>query len=235
MVESHGVDVIHARSRVPAVVGYLAWLRVVRRISFRLGSRQKIPCFITTAHGYYARHPISHLMGWGRLVIANSERIARHMIDHFGVPADRVRLIHRGVAPERYRYRKPRMEAPRGQWHVASIGRITPIKGYAELIRAFGIVAKSLSRARLSIVGEASKKHQKYLEELKKLVSRLGLEGKVRFLKTEPNIPGFLQQVDLLAVGAQPHAGDAEVRALDLLESQDVDIETSDLFGVVDV
>lgn len=202
LVETHGVDVIHPRSRVPAIIGFLAWLRVARRASFRLGNRQRIPCFVTTAHGYYARHLVSRVMGWGRLVIANSERIARHMIDHFGVPAERIRLIHRGVDLDQYPWHPPRAQAPRGEWRVASLGRIAPIKGHLDLLRAFGIVARSYPRARLSIVGEAARKDQGYLAQLKKLTLRLGLEGKVEFLESAPDVPAFLRQVDLLVLAS---------------------------------
>ena len=40
VVESHGVDILHARSRVPAFIGFLAWRKVAGRVSFRLGGRQ---------------------------------------------------------------------------------------------------------------------------------------------------------------------------------------------------
>ena len=200
VVESHGVDVIHARSRVPAIVGYLAWRRVARKISFRLGGRQKIPCFITTAHGYYADHPISRIMGWGRLVIANSESIARHMMDDFGVPSEKIRFIPRGVDLDRYAWRTPRAEVPRGEWQVAAVGRITPIKGLRDLIRAFAVVVKQLPRAKLAIIGGAEPKHQSHLAELKSWVSRLSLEERVQFTGHQTDVSATLQQMDLLVL-----------------------------------
>ena len=164
IVESHGVDIVHARSRVPAIIGYLAWRRVAASVSFRLGGRQRIPCFITTAHGYYSIHIFSRIMGWGRFIIAISERVARHMMDDFGVPPERVRMIPRGVALERFPWTAPRLEAPKGEWRVATIGRLTPIKGHSDLLRAFAIVLKTFPRATLLVVGGASASHQKYLQ-----------------------------------------------------------------------
>jgi len=202
VVESHGVDVIHARSRVPAIIGFLAWRRVAGRASFRLGGRQRIPCFLTTAHGYYAKHLFSQIMGWGRLVIAISERVARHMIDDFRVPPERIRLVPRGVELGRYPWREPRREAPRGEWRISTVGRITPIKGHRDLIRAFGIVVKSFPRARLQIVGKASPEHQGYLRELQAQVSRLGLEEKVEFTGHEPDVPRHLAQSDLVVLAS---------------------------------
>ena len=200
VVESHGVDVIHARSRVPAVIGYLAWRQVARKISFRLGGRQRLPCFITTAHGYYADHPVSRVMGWGRLVIANSESIARHMMDDFGVPAEKIRFIPRGVDLERYPWREPRREAPKAEWQVAAIGRITPIKGLRELVRAFAVVVKQFPRAKLFIIGGAEPKHLGHLAELKSWVSRLGLEERVEFTGHQADVPALLQRLDLVVL-----------------------------------
>lgn len=197
VAESHGVDVVHARSRVPALIGFLATRRVARRVNFRLGQKQRIPVFITTAHGYYARHLLSRVMGWGRLVIAISEAVARHMIDSFRVPPERIRLIPRGVALERFPWRQPRLEAPKGEWRIATIGRITPIKGHRDLLKAFRIVLKSFPRATLSIVGEASPDRQGYFKELKGLVNELGLQERVEFTGHEPDVAGLLERVDL--------------------------------------
>ncbi len=202
VVESHGVDIIHARSRVPAIIGYLAWRQVIKKMSFRLNKRTQIPSFVTTAHGYYSDHPFSRIMGWGRFVIANSERIYRHMVDDFHVPAERVRLIHRGVDLSQFPWRDLRLEAPRGDWVVGCIGRITPIKGHRDLIRAFGIASKDFPRARLLLVGEAASRYQGYLRELKTLVTRLGLEGKVEFAGHQQDVPGVLRQMDLLVLSS---------------------------------
>ena len=202
VVESHGVDVIHARSRVPAIIGYLAWRRVLAGISFRLNDRQRTPCFVTTAHGYYRRHPLSGIMGWGRFVIAISERIARHMMDDFGVPAERVKLIPRGVDLSRFTWSPPRLFAPRGEWRVCAIGRITPIKGHRELLQAFRIVVKEFPRAKLLMVGGAAAEHQRYLRELQSLVVHLGVSQNVEFTGHEPDVPKLLSQVDLVTLAS---------------------------------
>ncbi|MBI3333741.1 MAG: lipopolysaccharide heptosyltransferase II [Candidatus Omnitrophica bacterium] len=200
VVESHAVDVIHARSRVPALIGFLAWRQVAGRVSFRLGGRQQVPAFVTTAHGYYARHLFSRVMGWGRFVIAISERVARHMIDDFHVPPQRVRMIPRGVDLGRFTFHEPRRQPAQAGWRICAIGRITPIKGHRDLLRAFSIVVKNFPRAHLSIVGAASADHQGYLRDLQTLVSRLGIEGKVEFAGHNPDVPRLLTQMDLLVL-----------------------------------
>ena len=202
VVESHGVDVIHARSRVPAMIGYLAWRKVAARAVFRLGGRQRIPCFITTAHGYYSNHLFSRVMGWGRFVIANSERVARHMMDVFGVPAERVRPIPRGVDLSKFEWTEPRREVSRGEWRILSLGRITPIKGHRELLRAFGIVSKSFPRAKLLIVGAARGRYEGYLRELKSIAQKMGIEDQVEFSGHESDVPALLKKTDLLVLSS---------------------------------
>ena len=46
-------------------------------------------------------------MGWGKSVIVSSNVIGRHMIDDFGVPYERIRLIPRSVDLERFKYISP--------------------------------------------------------------------------------------------------------------------------------
>ena len=46
-------------------------------------------------------------MGWARFVIVASNVIARHMIDDFKVPFDRIKLIPRGVDLNQFKFRAP--------------------------------------------------------------------------------------------------------------------------------
>ena len=51
IIERERVDIVHARSRVPA---WLAWF----------AARKTGRPFVTTCHGYYADHFLSRAMGW---------------------------------------------------------------------------------------------------------------------------------------------------------------------------
>ena len=46
IIRNENIDIVHARSRVPALIAYLACKATGRTL-------------ITTAHGYYSRHPMS--------------------------------------------------------------------------------------------------------------------------------------------------------------------------------
>ena len=51
LIRERGIDVVHARSRIPAWIGFFAARRAQRP-------------FVTTAHGFYAPHPGSRVMVW---------------------------------------------------------------------------------------------------------------------------------------------------------------------------
>ncbi len=113
LIEAEGVDIVHARSRVPA---WVAWFALGRprpgdrgRGGLRSGGRQR-PAFVTTAHGFYTVSPYSAIMTRGDRVIAVSEAIARHLREHYpALDPERIELIPRGVDRSRFPhgYRPP--------------------------------------------------------------------------------------------------------------------------------
>ena len=97
-------DVVHARSRLPAWLAYLAW---------RGMPAQSRPRFVTTAHGFYSVGRYSEIMTRGERVIAVSEAMQRYLGQNYPrLDPDRVVLIHRGVDPAQY----PRGYQPDDRW-----------------------------------------------------------------------------------------------------------------------
>src|SRR5690606_32465152 len=68
------IDVVHARSRVPAWVGYLAW---------RSLPAPDRPRFITTMHGLNSVNWFSRIMTRGEVVIAVSEAVRSHILANY--------------------------------------------------------------------------------------------------------------------------------------------------------
>src|SRR3989338_5802626 len=56
LIKREKIDLVHARSRVPAWITYFA----KRLVPFK---------WVTTCHGYYSQNWGSHVMGWGDRVI----------------------------------------------------------------------------------------------------------------------------------------------------------------------
>ncbi|NUM25109.1 MAG: glycosyltransferase family 4 protein [Candidatus Buchananbacteria bacterium] len=86
-------------------------------------------------------------------------------------------------------------------FNIISVGRISPTKDYESMIKAIDIlVDQGITDLKLTIIGDAGlAAHQSYFEDLKLMVERMNLGGKVEFLGPRPNteVPRFLQQSDL--------------------------------------
>jgi len=186
IIRKEHIDIVHARSRVPAWIAYFA-------------CRRTDAVFITTCHGYYAVHLFSRVMGWGKMVIAVSQVIGRHMVADFGVPSEFIRVIAPSV--DTAKFTNPRTMPKDPQTPVITmVGRITPLKGHAYFLKAMARVARVFPKAKIQIIGDAPAKKTAYRQELLLLTKRLGLSANVSFLGNRRDIPQLLAQSDCLVL-----------------------------------
>lgn len=219
IIKKEQIDIVHARSRVPAWIAFFA-ARITRRV------------FITTCHGYYGKHPFTYVMGWAKRVICPSNVIARHMIDDFSVPHERIRLIPRSVDLEKFKYLSPDKKRTE-EFNVGIIGRLTPIKGHLHFIKAMAKVARIIPRLKIWIVGDASISKEAYKEEIQVLVRRLGLEHCTQFLGTQRDIPSVMASLDLLVLPST--AQEAFGRVIIEAQAAGVPVIATKVGGIVDV
>jgi lipopolysaccharide heptosyltransferase II len=219
IIIKENIDIVHARSRVPAWSAYFA-------------SRRTGKVFITTCHGFYNKQPFSYVMGWGRKVIAPSNVIARHMIDDFGVPHERISLVPRSVDLSRFRYTNPD-EKRKEEFNVGIIGRVTPIKGHLHFIKAMHKASKSIPRLKIWIVGDAPSSKEAYKEQLQVLIKRLGLWHNTEFLGTQRDIPAILTHLDLLVMATTTQ--EAFGRVVIEAQAAGVPVVATKVGGVIDV
>ncbi len=185
LIEELGVDIVHARSRVPGWIGYHA-VRWVNRRRFARERYPKVVNFVTTCHGLYSRGPISWVMGMGRRVITPSQLIAEHMHSVFGVPEAKIVVIPRGV--EREEFPKARVvDEP----IFLIVSRITPNKGIHVALEAFAKVVRNFPSAQLWVAGDVGRK-EKYYSRLRSLITRFSLGSSVRFLGPVKDVAGLL-------------------------------------------
>lgn len=184
IIRSTGVDLVHARSRVPAWIGYLAARRTQRP-------------FITTAHGFYRPHPASRVMVWGRPIIVPSEALARYLVARFGIPRERLRLVPRGVHLDEFQFQPPRPSS-RGPWRVGLFGRFSPIKGHDVALRACARLVQQGQPVRLCLAGDAigSPRHR----ALESVVASLRLTDHVEWLGVRQDVPELIASVDVVLV-----------------------------------
>ena len=161
-------DLVCVHSRVPA------WLFVWANRT--LGLR-----WITYAHGANSVSRYSEVMTKGDLVIVPSKFLADYLKANYRIGDAKIRIIPNAVDTTRFdpdSLDQAFIAEKRREWGIRegdrvlmAIGRITPVKGFDNLIREFA-AAKS-DKVKLIIVGGADKHHQKYLESLKALSSSL--------------------------------------------------------------
>lgn len=203
-------DIVHARSRVPA---WIAWL------ALRKMPAATRPRFVTTVHGLYSISPYSAIMTYGERVIVVSQTVRDYVLQNYGrCPPEKIRLIYRGVAPEEfpYGYAPPadwlarwQREYPQltGKTVLALPGRIARVKGHESFIRLIAALRADWPQVHGLIVGGAEKAKAAYEDELRQLVRSLGLEDAITFTGHRGDMNQVLSQCDLvLALRVTPEA-----------------------------
>ena len=197
LMDAEDVDIVHARSRAPAWSSYFAARQTGRR-------------FVTTFHGTYStgnwvKRRYNSVMIRGERVIAISAFIAGHVRRVYGVPASRIRVIHRGVDLERFdpaRVSADRVVALANQWRlpdgmpvVMLPGRLTRWKGQTVCIEAIAKLGRHDIRALL--VG-SEQNRAAYRSELEALVEHHGLGDVVHIVDHCKDMPAAYMMADVV-------------------------------------
>ena len=194
IIKSKKIDLVHASSRMPAWVGFSAC------------KFTKTP-FITSCHGFYSNHFLSRVMGWGDLVMVISKTIGKRMVEDFDVPEEKIRLVYRGVNLSKYRYDADKYDIEKDFFKVINIGRLTPIKGQYEFIKAMKKVSDKIENVESWIVGGPEKGKKNYLKKLQELVKSLGMENRVKLLGQRSDIQDLLLKSDCLVLSTNVPEG----------------------------
>ena len=171
-------------------------------------------------------------MGWAKRVIVISNVIGRHMIDDFNTPHERIRLIPRSVDLGKFKYLSPDKKR-RKEFNIGIIGRMTPIKGHLDFIKAAAKVARSIPAIKIWIVGDAPATREAYKDQVEVLVKRLGLWHCTEFLGTQRDIPAILAHLDLLVLATTTH--EAFGRVIVEAQASGVPVVATRVGGVIDI
>jgi glycosyltransferase involved in cell wall biosynthesis len=179
LCEREAVDIVHARSRMPA------W---VARLALRGMPPRSRPGFVTTVHGLNSPSRYSAVMTSGDRVICVSGAVRDYLRRHYpSVEAARLRVIPRGIDPAAFPRAPDPDEAARAWAATQSAalggdgpllllpGRGTRLKGHADGLRLLAALRAAGSDARLWMPGARDPARAAYVAELESLARSLGI------------------------------------------------------------
>ncbi|RDI96997.1 glycosyltransferase [Dyella solisilvae] len=173
-------DIVHARSRLPAWLGWWA-----------IKGLKPAPHFVTTVHGRNSPGRYSAILLRGERVIAVSQTLRDFMLSHYPwLEPARVRVIPRGIDPDAFPYG----HRPDDGWNKAFFaeypalagaplltlpGRGTRLKGHHDAVELLAELKRRGIDARLLLLGVIEPGREAYVEELRSLIRERGLESQV--------------------------------------------------------
>ncbi len=182
LLREENVDLIHARSRVPAWLSWLAWR------SLPMATR---PRFVTTVHGLYSPGGYSRIMTRGEVVVAVSRTIEAYIRNSYpDVSMSKVKRIVRGVDPAEFphdfqptaEFRSSFAEQfPQtvGRKLLTLPGRITRLKGHADFVELMRRLKERGVDVHGLIVGGEDPRKAQYGAEIRELIRTQGLENDI--------------------------------------------------------
>jgi glycosyltransferase involved in cell wall biosynthesis len=196
MIADFDIDIVHARSRAPAWSAWSAAQATGRH-------------FVTTFHNAYDRglplkQRYNSVMAKGDRVIAISEFVAEHAADIYGIGADRLRLVPRGVDLSIFdpaRIGALRMinlardwRLPDGAPVVMLPGRLTRWKGALDFIAAIA----GLGRSDICCLLVGAVQRRGFRREIEGAIERHGLAGQFRIVEDCRDMPAAYMLTDVV-------------------------------------
>ncbi len=222
-------DIIHARSRVPAWIAYLA-------------NKSSGIKFVTTVHGFNSINFYSSIMQKGDRVICVSNAIKEYIQTNYNTNEDIIHVIPRGVDTKLFNKESVDLKFVSefinkycldNKFIISSIGRVTQLKDYETFLKAVNEIKKEKPNVIALIVGGVRSDKNDYLESLKKLIKDLDLEKNVIFTGSQSKVAEiyFLSDVIVSSSKKPESFGRAVAEAI----SMDKPVVASNHGGVKDI
>jgi sugar transferase (PEP-CTERM/EpsH1 system associated) len=134
-------------------------------------------------------------------VVCVSQGVANFAIETIRLPANKIVVIRNGIALEQFVNLPTQPEAranyhfPDGALIIGAIGRPRAVKGYPILVEAFVRLAQTHPSTHLVFVGDGPER-PKLVEQAR----GAGLSDRVTFIADQPDVPGLLPALDILAL-----------------------------------
>ena len=196
------VDIVHARSRLPAWLGWKAMQGMA-------GAQR--PHFVTTMHGLNSPGRYSAVMTHGERVICVSATVRDYLLRHYPrTDPGKLRVIPRGIDPSRF----PRVAQPDhalrrelaeehaqlgGEGPLLLLpGRGTRLKGHVDALRLLAALRGNGGDARLWLPGAREAGREDYIAEMEGVAAALGIADAVAFTAATSRIAEAYAASDLV-------------------------------------
>ncbi len=188
LIEKYNVDIVHARSRAPAWSAMKACEKTDAK-------------YMTTCHAPYningkAKRFYNSAIAKGERVIAISNHVAQYLVDNYKIDPRNIRLVHRGIALEKFHpnaIRPAQLIKISAQWRIpdgANIvmlpGRLTRWKGHHVLIEA---MAKLKRDDIFCVLIGSDQGRNEYRAELEDSIKEKKLDGQIRIIDHCDDMP----------------------------------------------
>jgi glycosyltransferase involved in cell wall biosynthesis len=192
LIDDLRIDVLHTSELRSSMYG---WLCRRRYPHLRL---------VTTTHGWIAntwRRKLMRLCDKALLrqfdAVVMVSRAMRGLVPEWWLPSSKVTIIHNALPlatyAKDYAHRERRTTNTAGNVVMLNVGRLSPEKGQALLLRAFSAIASDHPGVQLWLAGTGP------LEpHLRTLADSLGLRERVRFLGYVADMPALYSEVDVV-------------------------------------
>ncbi|MES2214697.1 MAG: glycosyltransferase family 4 protein [Pseudomonadota bacterium] len=206
IIKENKVDIVHARSRAPGWSSYLA-------------AKETDARFITTFHGIYnfsteVKKYYNSVMTKGQRVIAVSNFVKDHLMEHYNTPEEVIRVIHRGVDYNYFNasnFTSECREKFREKYRIPSDvpvlllpARMTQWKGQTVLVDALSLLQDQDFYC--IIAGDVSK-HPNFTKRLQSKILERRLQSKVQIFGAEADMMGLYGVADIvLSTSIEPEA-----------------------------
>lgn len=206
-----GADIVHARSRLPAWLGWYALRGMPPAMR---------PRFVTTVHGLNSPSRYSAVMTYGERVICVSQTVRNYVCTHYPhTDTARLRVIPRGVEIAQFP-RRPQPDRRARTWAQTLVpslpadapllllpGRGTRLKGHADGLQLLAAVRAAGLPAWLWLPGAREPGREAYIRELEAEKARLGVADAVAFTEPTARIAEAYAASDLvLQLSRKPEA-----------------------------
>jgi glycosyltransferase involved in cell wall biosynthesis len=206
-----GADIVHARSRLPAWLGWYA---------LRGMPQATRPRFVTTVHGLNSPSRYSAVMTFGERVVCVSRTVHDYVLRHYPATAPaRLRTIPRGIDIGQFP-RRPQPDRRARDWAREQLpglqaddrllllpGRGTRLKGHADGLQLLARLRGAGLPVRLWLPGAVEAGREAYLRELQAEAARLGIADAVWFTAPTARIAEAYAASDLvLQLSRKPEA-----------------------------